>query len=111
MGVEMSSVTHINAGNLPVTYSDWELAQDTFDEHDALWCHGFGISVDLHRPTHVYTTPDGREHPVVGNLSIRLSTTTKKQANMLKLKYGSSLMLTHETTVLPNSMSVCTLSR
>ena len=106
----MTTITHINSGSVPVTYSQWVLTQNTFEEHDALWCHSFGIHVTLTRDSTEFESAYGM-HTVAGKLSILLSTTTRKQADMLKLKYGPALHLVVEETVLPNTMSFCTLDR
>ena len=78
-----------------MTHKLWALQQSSFTEQDALWCRGLGVEYTvepLFKTAYSYGKPQSES--LIG-WSIRLTTYTDKQEDMLMLKYGSSLKLVH----------------
>lgn len=70
----------------------WVLKKEDFDAHDALWCRGLDVEYSA-EPLNKDVYLSGRiNHSIRIGWKIRLYTTTPKQENMLKLKYGSALV-------------------
>ena len=102
---------HFNQTTEPITFRTWILDRETVGEDDFLWLKAFNIPIRIDRPSHEFTTPIGGSHTVYGKPTFTLDTTTNKQRDMLVLKYGNDVVLLLEETLLPNSISVCTLDR
>ena len=70
----------------------WALEQDKFDEGDAAWCRGLGVEFKV-EPLYQRVYLQGKAvNDIMRGLSIRLTTTCKKQETMLQLKYGYKLI-------------------
>jgi len=88
------------------------LLVDSVGEADFIWLKAFDIPIRIERPEHTFDTVNGNStHTVYGKPRYTLDTTTDKQRNMVVLKYGNQALLIQEETMLPGSMSTCTLDR
>jgi hypothetical protein len=101
---------YYNMTNEPVKYRTWMLVKEPLVEADFLWLKGFDISIRIEQPTHTFETMAGSTHAVYGKRTVTLDTTTDKQRDMIVLKYGNDAVLIQEETMLPGTMSTCTLS-
>ena len=101
---------YYNMSNEPKKYRTWLLLQDSVTEADFKWLKAFDIPIRIEAPEHTFDTTGGSAHTVYGKPRYTLDTTTDKQRDMLMLKYSPNILLIQEETILPGSMSTCTLS-
>jgi hypothetical protein len=83
-----------------MTTKTWWLSTCEINPNDYQFLIGLEIRVHVDQPTHTFETIIGKSVTVAGKPRIEFTTTTEKQEVMLKLKYGSDLLLTHEAQAL-----------
>lgn len=100
---------HINYTNETVRFKTWVLFNQSITPDGAAFLKSAGIGVRVEiEPEKIDWR--GVSYSYVNKHRIEFETTCDKQETMLKLKYGKDILLVLDEMVLPNSMSMCTLS-
>lgn len=94
----------------PKVYRTWVIKRETIEKDDFLWLKAFDIPIRVDQPSHTFDVIGGGKHSIYSKTMFTCDTTTNKQRDMLVLKYGNDAVLIQEETVLPGTMSTCTLS-
>lgn len=71
----------------------WALIQNELGQDDLLWFTGIGVRVNVERPSHSFNDMNGGIKRIYGKPNITIESETKKQENLLQLKYGGNLLL------------------
>lgn len=102
---------HMNNTSRPITFRTWTVPSSKVTENNILFLKSKGIPARCYADVRSFETYSGKTRQYAGpNSRVEFETTCKDQDAMLKLIYGSDLILVMEETVLPNSMSQCVLS-
>ena len=80
----------------------WYVRDPQFTETDIVFLTGLDINVRINRPVHKFNNlrSFGSVVQVEGTMTVELDTTTAKQETMLKLKYGTALLLARRDFIL-----------
>ena len=99
---------HINNTNRPVRFKTWSL-KSYITKDTATFLLSIGVTVRAFtEPQEVISS--GHTYQYNGHPRIELESTSDEQETMLKLKFGTDIVLIMDEYVLPNSMSLCTLN-
>ena len=83
----------------PTLVKRWWLSTCEITPNDVAFLVGLDIRVNVERPSQAFYTSAGQRFNVSGSAKIEFMTTTEKQETMLRLKYGTDVLLVTQELV------------
>lgn len=100
-------ISHMNNTGRPVRFKTWRLlAKITDDTVKFLTSLGISVRCEMDPKEFDY---HGHTYRFVGKRRIDIETTSEEQETMLKLKFGTDIVLVMDEIVLPNTYTTCVL--